>query len=99
MRHPNPTPLHSQREGPAAEEEETALHKEARALWAALSTRLDSLSHFHFAPKPVVEELSIKHEVPALTMEEVAPVSFSAGDHRAPQVRFSPTATKLQGVV
>jgi U3 small nucleolar RNA-associated protein MPP10 len=46
-----------QREGPAAEQEETALHKEARALWAALSMRLDALSHFHFTPKPVVEEV------------------------------------------
>ena len=39
----------------------------------ALFARLDALSHFHFAPKPVVEDMAVRAEVPALALEEVAP--------------------------
>lgn len=53
------------------EKEESELHREVRALWKALGVRLDALSHFQFAPKPVVEEMSITNRVPALQLEEV----------------------------
>ena len=33
-------------------------------------------------------QLAVKQEVAALTMEEVAPVAFSARDHTAPQEAF-----------
>ena len=66
-----------QREGPDAEQEETALHKEARALWAALSMRLDGLSHFHFTPKPVVEEVHDSARLCALSLS-LSPFSSSS---------------------
>uniref|UniRef100_A0A7S0WTX1 U3 small nucleolar ribonucleoprotein protein MPP10 n=1 Tax=Pyramimonas obovata TaxID=1411642 RepID=A0A7S0WTX1_9CHLO len=77
------------RAGPSqADEEETELQAEARALFKALCVRLDALSHFQFAPKPHVEELNIKSDVPALTIEEVAPVAMAQADRTAPQESF-----------
>ncbi|XP_030939252.1 U3 small nucleolar ribonucleoprotein protein MPP10 isoform X2 [Quercus lobata] len=45
--------------------------KEASMLFKKLCLKLDALSHFHFAPKPVIEDMSIQANVPALAMEEV----------------------------
>ena len=59
--------------GGAAEDKAEGVRAEARALVAALTTKLDALSHFHFAPKPVVEDLAVRADVPALALEEVAP--------------------------
>ena len=59
--------------GGAAEDKQEGARKEARALVAALTARLDALSHFHFAPKPIVEDLAVRADVPALALEEVAP--------------------------
>lgn len=51
--------------------------QEAKQLFGELCGKLDALSHFHFAPKPVVEELVVKAEVPALAMEEALPTAVS----------------------
>lgn len=59
--------------GGATEDRQDGVRAEARALVAALAARLDALSHFHFAPRPVVEDLTVRADVPALAMEEVAP--------------------------
>ena len=48
------------------------------SLEQALVAKLDALSHFHFAPKPVVEELTVRSDVAAVLMEEAAPVVVSA---------------------
>jgi U3 small nucleolar RNA-associated protein MPP10 len=70
----------------APAEEASPEAREARALFAALCAKLDSLSHFQFAPKPVVEDLQVsKRDVPALTMEEVAPALVSTATLRAPE--------------
>ncbi|KAG6521158.1 hypothetical protein ZIOFF_018224 [Zingiber officinale] len=50
---------------------------EATMLFKKISLKLDALSHFHFAPKPVIEDMSIQVNVPALAMEEVAPLVVS----------------------
>ncbi len=59
--------------GAATQDRDEKVRAEARSLVKALFAKLDALSHFHFAPKPVIEDLSVRADVPALAMEEVAP--------------------------
>ena len=58
---------------------------QARGLFRALTSKLDALSHFHFAPKPVMEEMSVKVDAPALQIEEVAPAMASEASRKAPE--------------
>ncbi|XP_042472228.1 U3 small nucleolar ribonucleoprotein protein MPP10-like [Zingiber officinale] len=61
---------------------------EATMLLKKISLKLDALSHFHFAPKPVIEDMSIQVNVPALAMEEVAPLAVSDAVMLAPEESF-----------
>ncbi|KAG6532221.1 hypothetical protein ZIOFF_006060 [Zingiber officinale] len=61
---------------------------EATMLFKKISLKLDALSHFHFAPKPVIEDMSIQVNVPAVAMEEVAPLVVSDAVMLAPEEIF-----------
>ncbi|KAG6518080.1 hypothetical protein ZIOFF_021482 [Zingiber officinale] len=61
---------------------------EATMLFKKISLKLDALSHFHFAPKPVIEDMSIQVNVPALAMEKVAPLVVSDAAMLAPEEIF-----------
>ncbi|CAL8464926.1 g4461 [Coccomyxa elongata] len=74
--------------GAATQDRDEKVRAEARSLVKALFAKLDALSHFHFAPKPVIEDLSVRADVPALAMEEVAPQVVSEAAMRLPEEVF-----------
>ncbi|KAJ6882256.1 U3 small nucleolar ribonucleoprotein MPP10-like [Populus alba x Populus x berolinensis] len=63
--------------------------EEASVLFKKLCLKLDALSHYHFAPKPVIEDMSIQANVSALAMEEIAPMAVSDAAMLAPEEVFS----------
>lgn len=59
--------------------------QEIQALFKKLSSKLDALSHLGLAAKPVIADLEVKVDVPAIAMEEAAPVMVSTASLKAPE--------------
>jgi hypothetical protein len=68
------------------ETEEGAAKEEMKRLFANLCSKLDALSNYHFAPRPIADEADItKQNVPAIAMEEVLPLHVSTSRGVAPE--------------
>ena len=71
--------------------ERSIQHKEIAVLVAGLCHQLDSLSNFHFTPKPPREEIRVHTRAPAISMEEIIPMGVSDAAATAPQEVFKST--------
>ena len=78
--------------GTEADEKLRAQHANLATLFAALCHSLDSLSNFHFTPRPPKEsELTIVSKAPAILLEEVIPMGVSDAQLKAPQEVLKPS--------
>jgi len=48
-------------------------HKGIEAQWASISAQLDSLSNWHYKPKPAAPSLDIRVDAPTISMEDARP--------------------------
>ncbi|KAH0555772.1 hypothetical protein GP486_006282 [Trichoglossum hirsutum] len=57
-------------------------HEEIEKLWADISGKLDSLSSWHYKPKPAQPSVNIVADVPTITLEDAQPTAAggSTGD-------------------
>ena len=77
-----------------ADEKQTVEEKikdEAKQLFANLCSKLDALSNYHFAPRPISDEAEARVvTVPAIAMEEVLPLHVSDARGVAPEEVYAP---------
>lgn len=72
-----------------AAEKETVEEKaknEMKSLFANLCSKLDALSNYHFAPRPIADEAEVRPVTqPAIAMEEIMPIHVSDARAVAPE--------------
>ncbi|KAF2262281.1 Mpp10 protein [Lojkania enalia] len=69
-------------------------HSEIEALWKSVSRKLDSLSSWHYKPKPAAPNLEIRVDAPAIEMEDARPTAggeVAGASMLAPQELYKPS--------
>jgi U3 small nucleolar RNA-associated protein MPP10 len=71
--------------------EEDKAKDEMKQLFANLCSKLDALSNYHFAPRPIADEAEVRPvTAPAIAMEEVLPLHVSDARGVAPEEVYAP---------
>lgn len=71
-----------------------AEHQEIAEMFKDICYNLDSLSSWHYTPKPVTESLNIVTNAPAIEMEDAQPLTMSSAARLAPQEQYTTKAEK-----
>jgi U3 small nucleolar RNA-associated protein MPP10 len=72
-------------------------HAEIAALWTSVSRKLDSLSSWHYKPKPAAPNLEIRVDAPTIEMEDARPTAggeVGGASMLAPQELYKPGEEK-----
>lgn len=70
-----------------------ATHKQIETQWASISAQLDSLSNWHYKPKPAAPSLDIRVDAPTISMEDARPSAggeVGGASALAPQEIYKP---------
>eukprot|EP00980_Cylindrotheca_fusiformis_P011303 scaffold2599_cov125-Cylindrotheca_fusiformis.AAC.13 len=79
--------------------EEDNAKDEMKQLFANLCSKLDALSNYHFAPRPIADEAEVRPvTAPAIAMEEVLPLHVSDARGVAPEEVYA-TKRGREGVI
>ncbi|KAG7361715.1 Mpp10 domain containing protein [Nitzschia inconspicua] len=74
------------KDGAEKSTQEEKAKEEMKSLFANLCSKLDALSNYHFAPRPIADEAEVQPvSTPAIAMEEVLPLYVNDGRGSAPE--------------